>query len=76
MKNELKQEIQGRLVHLFLSRRFQVFIVVLPLVTLLRIHDYISGEIFGNILIWLMAFILTTNTIDKFKDRLPKLPGK
>lgn len=76
MKEQIKNEIKERLFHLFLSRRFQVFIIVLPLITILRIKNYISDEIFGNILIWLMGFILATNTIDKFKDQFPKIKGK
>lgn len=63
-------ELKQRLQHLFLSRRFLIIIIVIPIITILRWKDMLDSEVFGNILIWLMAFVLGTNTIDKFKDQI------
>jgi hypothetical protein len=67
------KELKGRLMHLFLSRRFLVLIIVFPTIVILKIKEFLPADVFGNILIWLMVLELTTNTIDKFKDKLPDI---
>jgi len=51
-------------------------VIVIPIITVLRSKNLIESEIFGNILIWLMAFVLGTNTIDKFKDQISGVLNK
>lgn len=68
--------MKDRIIHLFLSRRFLIIVIVIPIITVLRSKNLIESEIFGNILIWLMAFVLGTNTIDKFKDQISGVLNK
>lgn len=61
---------KDRLNRLFLSRHFLTFILVFFPSIWLLINKYIGEESFRYIVVWLMGFTLSTNTLDKYKDSI------